>query len=107
MLFGLALVVSFISFLFNWKTDQSSLSEFNNRSIEAKNWLSKFGALISDFFIYKGFGVASFSLAVLTTVSGIHLFFGYSLKKLSSYWFWGILVMKQELHLILQIYLVR
>ncbi|WP_417886094.1 DNA translocase FtsK 4TM domain-containing protein [Zunongwangia sp.] len=93
MLFGLALVVSFISFLFNWKTDQSSLSEFSNRSIEAKNWLSKFGALISDFFIYKGFGIASFSLAILTTVSGIHLFFGYSLKKLSSYWFWGILVM--------------
>jgi S-DNA-T family DNA segregation ATPase FtsK/SpoIIIE len=93
MLFGLALIVAFVSFLFNWQADQSTLQEFSDRSVEAKNWLSKFGALISDFFIYQGFGVASFSIAVLITLSGIYLFFGMPSKKLTSFWFWGILVM--------------
>ena len=93
MLFGLALIVAFVSFLFNWQADQSTLQEFSDRSIEAKNWLSKFGALISDFFIYQGFGIASFSIAVLITMSGIYLFFGMASKKLISFWFWGILVM--------------
>ena len=93
MLFGLALIVAFVSFLFNGQADQSTLQEFSDRSVEAKNWLSKFGALISDFFIYQGFGVASFSIAVLITLSGIYLFFGMPSKKLTSFWFWGILVM--------------
>lgn len=49
MLFGLALIVAFVSFLFNWQADQSTLNEFGNRSVEARNWLSKFGATVSDF----------------------------------------------------------
>jgi len=93
MLFGLALIVAFVSFLFNWQADQSTLQEFSDRSVEAKNWLSKFGALISDFFIYQGFGIASFSIAVLITISGIYLFFGMASRKLASFWFWGTLVM--------------
>lgn len=93
MLFGLALIVAFISFLFNWQADQSVLNEFANRDIEAKNWLSKFGASVSDFFIYKGFGLASFSIAFLILLSGIYLFFGFNSANLRKFWFWGILVM--------------
>ncbi|TRO65238.1 FtsK/SpoIIIE family DNA translocase [Christiangramia sabulilitoris] len=93
MLFGLALIVAFISFLFNWQADQSVLQEFANREIEAKNWLSKFGAGISDFFIYKGFGLASFSIAFLILLSGIYLFFGFNSSNLRKFWFWGVLVM--------------
>ena len=93
MLFGLALIVAFISFLFNWQADQSVLNEFSNREIEAKNWLSKFGATISDFFIYQGFGLASFSISFLVLLSGIYLFFGFNSKNLRKFWFWGILVM--------------
>ncbi|MEE2772899.1 MAG: DNA translocase FtsK [Bacteroidota bacterium] len=93
MLFGLALIVAFVSFLFNWQADQSTLNEFGNRSVEARNWLSKFGATVSDFFIYKGFGVASFTIAFLVFLTGIYLFFGRNSSNLRKFWFWGILVM--------------
>lgn len=93
MLFGLGLIVAFISFLFNWQADQSVLQELGNRDVEARNWLSKFGASVSDFFVYKGFGLASFSIAFLILLSGIYLFFGFKNSNLRKYWFWGILVM--------------
>lgn len=93
MLFGLALIIAFISFLFNWQADQSVLNEFTNREAEAQNWLSKFGAMVSDFFIYKGFGIASFTIAFLIFLSGIYLFLGYSNNNLRKFWFWGTLVM--------------
>ncbi len=93
MLFGIALIIAFTSFLFNWHADQSTLSEFGNREIEARNWLSKFGALVSDFFIYKGFGLAAFVFAGLIGISGIYLFFNLKSLRLGIYWFWGVLVM--------------
>ena len=93
MLFGLGLIVAFISFLFNWQADQSVLEQLSNRDAEAQNWLSKFGASVSDFFVYKGFGLASFSLAFLILLSGIYLFFGFNSSNLRRFWFWGILVM--------------
>lgn len=93
MLLGLALFIAFLSFLFNWQADQSTLSQIDNRDVVAKNWLSKFGAAISDFFIFKGFGLAAFIFAGLITLSGVFLFFGYKLKKLFKYWFWGLLLM--------------
>ncbi len=93
MFLGLALLIAFTSFLFNWEADQSTLGEIGNREVEARNWLSKFGATVSDFFIYKGFGLAAFILGGLITVSGIYLFFNLKLKNLFSFWFWGILMM--------------
>ncbi|MFO7721065.1 MAG: DNA translocase FtsK [Gillisia sp.] len=93
MLLGIALFIAFISFLFNWQADQSTLNELGNREVVAQNWMRKFGAAISDFFIYKGFGVSAFIVAGLITMSGMYLFFGYQLKKLFLYWFWGILLM--------------
>ncbi len=93
MLFGLALLVAFASFLFNWQADQSTLYQFSDRQVEPRNWLSKFGAGVSDFFIYRGFGVAAFAIAILTALTGIYLFFGINKKPLTRLWFWGILVM--------------
>lgn len=93
MLFGLALLVAFISFLFNWQADQSTLEQLGDREVEPRNWLSKFGASVSHFLIYQGFGIASFALAVLTTLTGIYFFFGLKKKALQKFWFWGLLVM--------------
>ena len=90
---GLALIIAFISFLFNWQADQSTLSQFEDRQVEPQNLLSKFGAAISDLFIYRGFGIASFSLAILIFVTGIYLFFSLDKKDLKMYWLWGIPVM--------------
>ncbi len=93
LLLGLALILAFVSFLFNWQADQSTLGQLSDRSLETKNWLSKFGAEISHFFIYDGFGVAAFSIAILIGVTGAYLFFGLKTKPLLRFWFWGLLVM--------------
>ncbi|HET8810157.1 MAG TPA: DNA translocase FtsK [Flavobacteriaceae bacterium] len=93
MLLGLALFIAFTSFLFNWKADQSTLSALSDRSVGAQNWLSKFGASVSDFFIYDGFGIAAYSIAILIALTGSYLFFNLKTKRLWKFWFWGILVM--------------
>ena len=93
ILFGIALLVAFTSFLFNWQVDQSTLGNLSDRSVETKNWLSKFGAGISNFFIYKGFGIAAYSIAILVSLTGFYFFFGMNKKNLKTFWFWGILVM--------------
>ena len=91
--FGLALLIAFASFLFNWQADQSTLSQLGNRQVETQNLLSKFGAAISNFFIYDGFGVAAFTIAFLTVITGIYFFFSLKKKPLFHFWFWGLLVM--------------
>lgn len=90
---GVALLFSFISYLFTWKVDQSVLSDITNRETPTANWLSKFGAGVSHFFMYKGFGISAFIIAVLLSVSGVYYFFDYAKQKLRQFWFWGILVM--------------
>ncbi|MBP2832860.1 DNA translocase FtsK 4TM domain-containing protein [Aquimarina sp. U1-2] len=90
---GIGLFFAFISFFFNWKIDQSEVSQFYNRASSPKNWLSKFGATVSHFFIFRGFGVSSLIVPVLTSLTGIYLFFDLNKKKLAGFWFWGTLVM--------------
>jgi len=92
-LLGLALCIAFTSFLLTWKIDQSTLTELGNRSIQAQNWLSKFGAQVSHFFIFKGFGVAAYSIAFLTGLTGVYLFFDLKMKSLFSFWMWGLVLM--------------
>jgi S-DNA-T family DNA segregation ATPase FtsK/SpoIIIE len=93
MILGLALTISFISYFFTWQEDQSILSQFANREEQAQNLLNKFGATVSDFFVYQGFGVASLLFSILIILSGVYLFLSLSKKKLKRYWFWGILIM--------------
>lgn len=93
ILFGVALILSFISFFFNWQADQSEIGNLSNRNEHAQNLLNKFGAFLGDIFIYNGFGVAAFILAFLIGLTGIYFFFGYEKRKLSKYWFWGLLLM--------------
>lgn len=90
---GIALFFAFISFFYNWKVDQSEISQFTNRNATPKNWLSKFGAEVSHFFIFRGFGIASLIIPILTSLTGIYLFFDLNRKKLAGFWFWGTLVM--------------
>lgn len=91
ILFSIALFFSFVSFYFSWEHDQSLLTEFKNRNEEAKNLLNKFGASISHFFVYKGFGIASLILPVLLCLTGIYMFLGLGNKGLAKKWIWGLL----------------
>src|SRR5690554_6934173 len=92
-IFGIALTVSFISFFFTWQADQTSIIEFTNREVASKNLLSKFGAAVGDFLIYKGFGVSALIFSILLTVSGVAIFFSLPKQSLKKSWFWGIAIM--------------
>ena len=91
VLFSFFLLVSFISYLFNWQQDQSQLSNFTDKNITVKNLLGKIGASISHFFIYKSFGVAALYLPILLFFSGLFIFLKGSLLKVRKSWGWGIL----------------
>lgn len=90
VLFSIALIISFVSFYFTWQEDQSLLSEFKNRNEEAQNLLKKFGASISHFVVYKGFGIASLLFPILIFISGIYMFLNLDKKALLKKWIWGL-----------------
>ncbi|MBW8241319.1 DNA translocase FtsK [Muricauda oceani] len=87
---SIALFFSFMSFYFTWQEDQSMLSQFADRNAEASNLLNKFGANVSHFFMYRGFGLASFVFPVLLAITGLYLFLGLDGKRLIYKWIWGL-----------------
>lgn len=92
IILGVLLFISFLSFLFTGKEDQSLLSEFPSRQIETKNWASQFGAKISELFITKGFGLPSFIFSGLLFLSGVYITLNLNLVKLRKHWIWGTLI---------------
>ncbi len=93
VIFGILLCISFISFFFTGKADQSVLSEFTSRTVPTQNWLSKVGAWLSNTFIQQGFGISAFILSGLVFLSGIYVLMDITKAKLRQHWFWGILIM--------------
>ena len=89
---SIGLLVAFISFFIHGRSDQSSILDWSNRAVTANNWLGKLGAFLSDLFIYKGFGAASFIFVKLILVTGAFLVLDLPLKKLKSTWFWDLFV---------------
>jgi DNA segregation ATPase FtsK/SpoIIIE, S-DNA-T family len=90
ILFSIALFFAFISFFVYWREDQSSLGTLTERSIPVKNWLGKFGAELSHFFIYGTFGIASFLFVRLFMITGIYLVMSMPVSKLRNSWFWDL-----------------
>ena len=93
LLVSLVLFLSMISFFFYWKEDQSAVHSFADRAVEVNNWLGKIGAYLADFFLYKGFGIASFFIVRLLFLSGIYMILNLSFKKLKNTWFWDLFAM--------------
>lgn len=60
VIIALFLLLSFISYYISGSNDQSQINELTNRNVVVENWLGKIGAWLADFFLYKGFGIASF-----------------------------------------------
>jgi len=89
---GLLLFIAFVSFLFTGEADQSTLSDFATRDVKTENWLSKSGAWLSDFFIQRGFGIASFIFSGLIFLSGVYVLMNINKAKLMKHWFWGIII---------------
>ncbi len=93
VLFAIFMIVSFVSFFMHWRADQSQLHLFADRVVDSKNLLGKIGAEISHFFIYKGFGIASFIIPVLIFFTGLFSVFNLPVASLRKSWFWGVLTM--------------
>jgi S-DNA-T family DNA segregation ATPase FtsK/SpoIIIE len=91
-LLGILIFIAFLSFLFTGKADQSVLEEFPSRAVETQNWASQSGAWISDLFIQRGFGIASFIFSGLIFISGIYILLDLKKEKLFKHWFWGTLI---------------
>ena len=90
LLLSLLLIIAFISYLYSWKADFSTLNSITDRTVVTQNILNKLGALISHFFIYKGVGLGAFLIPYLIGLSGYKLFFDVSTKGLVSSWGWGL-----------------
>lgn len=76
--FALVLCLSFTSYLFTWKSDQSIMDIglkglFSKSSLDVENWMGKLGALLSNKFIHDWFGVPSYSFALICGVFGFNL----------------------------------
>jgi S-DNA-T family DNA segregation ATPase FtsK/SpoIIIE len=77
ILFAAYLAIAFVSYFLSWQVDQDkvlgSSDDLFSPETKVKNWLGKAGALVSHWFMYKGFGAASFVL--------VPVFFMYGLQK--------------------------
>ncbi|WP_417876286.1 DNA translocase FtsK 4TM domain-containing protein [Winogradskyella sediminis] len=92
IILGVLLFISFLSFVFTGKEDQSALHNFPERSNEYKNWASQLGAWVSELFITKGFGLPSFIFAGLLFLSGVYVSLNLKKSKLRTHWIWGTLI---------------
>ncbi|HRB29878.1 MAG TPA: DNA translocase FtsK 4TM domain-containing protein [Ferruginibacter sp.] len=88
ILVALLFFIAFTSYLFTWDEDQDKVFNEGYKLLlgsESKihNLMGSFGAYLSHFFIYKGFGIASYLLCSFFFVTGVNLITG---KKVFSIW---------------------
>ncbi|MFT7606622.1 MAG: S-DNA-T family DNA segregation ATPase FtsK/SpoIIIE, partial [Saprospiraceae bacterium] len=73
---ALYLVIAFTSYIFTWQIDQDRVLRHSwglllKGDVEMANWLGRLGAIISNMFIYWGFGLASFIFIPVLTLMGL------------------------------------
>ena len=77
LLISIFLFIAFASYLFTWKEDQAvaqqGLSALLDNDKPVANLLGRLGAVLSHFFIFKAFGVASFLICTFFFVVGVNL----------------------------------
>jgi S-DNA-T family DNA segregation ATPase FtsK/SpoIIIE len=73
--FAVLLFISFVSYLFTWKTDQSFewSRVFSDPEYKVENWSGKLGAYFSNLFMNRWFGIASFAVPFLLLLVGFRL----------------------------------
>lgn len=82
LLLSVFLSFSFISYLYNWKTDYDIVHRFSwyeligNNDLKTNNVMANIGALSAYVFINNWFGVASLGIPFLLFLYGAKLFFG-------------------------------
>jgi S-DNA-T family DNA segregation ATPase FtsK/SpoIIIE len=101
LLMAFLLFIAFTSYLFTWEDDQDKIFLHGYKLLlgtdaKVSNLLGTFGAFISHFFIYKGFGIASYFICSFFFVAGINLFFGkkvFSVRRNVKYVITGLILL--------------
>ncbi|WP_374330650.1 DNA translocase FtsK 4TM domain-containing protein [Soonwooa sp.] len=62
--------IAFVSYLMNWKADQSQAGTMGDRHIKSSNVLGKIGDWLGNLFIFDSIGVAAFIIPFLLMVFG-------------------------------------
>lgn len=87
LLIATFLFIAFISYFFTWHEDYDKVSHGSSilwdDHIQVSNLLGKLGALVSHFFIFRAFGVASLLVCTFFFVVGVNLLFN---RKVFSVW---------------------
>jgi S-DNA-T family DNA segregation ATPase FtsK/SpoIIIE len=111
LIMAIFFLVAFTSYLFTWQQDQSYVSHANGgwhnlfktqqelidngvKTPVVENWMGKFGALLSDQFIYQWFGLSSFIFIFVFFVVGYRFLFKvklFSIPKTLAYSFFSII----------------
>ena len=100
LLLAFLFFIAFTSYLFTWQEDQDKVFLHGYKLLlgtdaKVSNLLGTFGAFISHFFIYKGFGIASYFICSLFFVAGANLFFGkkiFSVRRNVKYVITGLVI---------------
>ena len=73
--FAVLLFISFVSYLFTWKTDQSFQWSrvFSEPDFQVDNWSGKLGAYFSNLFINRWFGISSLAVPFMLLLMGFAL----------------------------------
>lgn len=79
---SIILLISFISFYFSWKDDQSQLTSFFNKNITAENLIGKIGANLGEIFIFNGIGIIAFFIPFFLFILSIKILFGKEILKI-------------------------
>jgi S-DNA-T family DNA segregation ATPase FtsK/SpoIIIE len=110
LLIAIFLFTAFISYFFTWSQDQDVVSRGSSilldDTIRVNNLLGKLGALVSHFFIFKAFGIASLLVCTFFFVTGINLLFNrkvFSIWRNLKYVTIGLLVLSVSLAFILSV----
>lgn len=74
LVLAVVLTLSFVSYLMNWKADQSQAGTMADKSVESSNLFGKIGDWLGNFFIFESIGVAAFVVAFLFFVFGMLIF---------------------------------
>ena len=80
--FSILTLISMLSYLFTWQIDQSELDIITKSNQNIQNYGKKIGLIISNFLIFKGFGLGSFVFPILFGIYGLSLLFNIISKKL-------------------------
>ena len=71
VLISVVMTFSFISYLMNWKADQSQAGTMLDKTVKSSNIFGKIGDWLGNFFIFESLGIAAFIVAFLFFVFGM------------------------------------